>query len=135
MAREIIQVIRCDRCGNKIESEDEVIHMKISIGNTPYELEVDSVCDNFGLWTLEDVIEKGHIVSSSKRSHHSHSPSKPKPSNDPDLTCKKCGRSDFTSQQGLSMHKTRAEHWLPNEHRPNAADRKKSYRARQKINA
>jgi hypothetical protein len=112
MAREIIQIIRCDRCGNKIETEDEVVRMTISIGQTTYELEVDELCDNFGLWTLEDVIEKGHITTMQKRSRKKKGNSGHKEAAKPDDLV--CGYKDCTfigkSPQGLGRHKTAQGH-------------------------
>ena len=128
MAREIIQIIRCDRCGNKIETEDEVVRMTISIGQTTYELEVDELCDNFGLWTLEDVIEKGHVQKNTKRT----SKKKPAATATTELICPVCKRTDFESSQGLSMHRTRADHWTKDDPRPDSATRKKAQRDRVK---
>lgn len=111
MAREIIQIIRCDRCGNKIDTEDEVVRMTISIGQTTYELEVDEVCDNFGLWTLEDVIEKGHITTQ-KRSRKKKGTSGHKEAAKPDDLL--CGYNGCTfvgkTPQGLGRHKTAQGH-------------------------
>jgi hypothetical protein len=110
-------------CGKVIESEDDIQPLDVKIGNIEYKLELCEECDDYGGITLMDIVEKGHSRSTRKQ--------KASKGAEQNLICPVCKRTDFESQQGLSMHRTRAEHWTDDDPRPDAKARKKAYRQRQ----
>lgn len=111
MAREFIEVVRCDIHGGVIEDDQELQELNITINGKEYKLELCSECYSPDGITLAQVEEFGHRVEARKR-RKSRAASAATPTPDGAFACGFPG-CDKTSPtlQGIGRHKHAAGHY------------------------
>jgi len=118
--REIIQVIRCDLCHKKVDSEEQLTEFTLSWNKGNFELEVCGNCEGrMHLQTIEKLMEIGHQVQPTPQNRSRKSKTPGPTLLHPELVCPTCGE-EKASPAGLGRHRAAKHGYVSPKHKKEA---------------